>query len=146
MYLGKKCPCLDHVAKAEAGQAMLPGLRSDLPARPPAPSSAVVRPSKFPIASFGPLPLRLRCPYVPRQPAFLPCPTSSSRPPIPCPIPHCCRRPFRPIPPRRTNSHPVPPVLVVYGKKEITQVRRRKEHSRKNNNDRIHTYCLFGFN
>ena len=61
--------------------AMLPGLRSDLLARPSASSSAAVRPSKFPLASFCHLPLRLSCPHVLRQPAFFPSSTSSSRPP-----------------------------------------------------------------
>ena len=64
---------------------MLPGLRSDLLARPSASSSADVRPSKFSLASFRHLRPRLSCHHVPREPAFLPSPASSSRPPAPRP-------------------------------------------------------------
>ena len=58
---------------------MLPGLRSDLVARPPASSSAAIRPSKFLLASFGRLTLQLSCSHVPRQSAFLPSLTSFAR-------------------------------------------------------------------
>ena len=64
---------------------MLPGLRSGLTHRPPASSSAAVRSLKFPLASYGRLPLRLSHPNVPHQPIFLPSPISSSRPRAPVP-------------------------------------------------------------
>ena len=64
---------------------MLTGLCSGLLARPSDSSSAVVCPSKFPLASFRRLPLCLSFPHVSREPAFLSSPTSSSRPPAPRP-------------------------------------------------------------
>ena len=103
---------------------MLPGLRSDLLARLPASSSAAVRPSKFPLASFRHLPLRLSCPYVPRHPVFLPSPTSSSRPPAPRPIPHCCRRvvPSCPVP-----LGLAPSVAVVRDKRDNKSEKKKRE-------------------
>ena len=106
---------------------MLPGLRSDLLARPSASSSAAVRPSKFPLASFRHLPLRLSCPHVPRQPAFLPSPTSSSRPPAPLSVPHCCRCPSCLVP-----LGPAPSVAVVFDKRDSKRNTRINEESRKN--------------
>ena len=114
---------------------MLPGLRSDLLARPPASSSVAVRPSKFPLASFCHLPLRLSCPHVPRQPAFLPSPTSSSRPPAPRPVPYCC--------PRVIRSCPVPLDLAlsvaVVRDKRYNKSEKKKEESKKKNSNRRHT-------
>ena len=56
---------------------MFPGLRTDLLAHSPTSSSAAVRPSKFPLASFRHLLLRLSCPHVLRQHVFLTSPPSS---------------------------------------------------------------------
>ena len=75
---------------------MLPGLRSDLPARTPALSSAVVRPSKLDrshlLVTY--LPLRLSCPHIPYSPlARLPTFSYVLLPPA-CTLsrPHCSRR------------------------------------------------------
>ena len=106
---------------------MLPGLRPDLPARSPAPSSAAICPSKLALASFGRLPLHLSCPHVPRQLTFLPSPTSSSHPSAPrCILRYCCRPClFPPVLPD------LAPPVVAFRRKGIITARRRKEESRK---------------
>ena len=113
---------------------MLPDLRPDLPVRPPVLPSAAVRLTKFLFVFCGGPSLRFSCPHVPRQPAFLPSSTSSSRPPTPRPVPRCCCLPHRSRP---TRPCLVPPVVIVQ-EREI-KGRRRKEESRKKNNNRRRT-------
>ena len=118
--------------------AMLPGLRSDLLARPPASYSAAVCPSKFPLASFCHLPLCLSCPHVPNQPAFLPSPTSSSRPPAPRPVPRCC--------PRVVPSCSVPlgltPSIAVVRDKRDNKSEKKKRGERENSNKRFQNFFV----
>ena len=113
---------------------MLPGIRSVLLACQLASSSVAVRPSKFPLASFRHLLLRLSLMFPARQPSSLLLLTSSSRPPAPRPVLHCCRHPSCPVP-----LDPASSVAVVYDKRDRKRMIRITEESRKDKNKRIRT-------
>ena len=119
--------------------AMLPGLRSDLLARPSASSSDAVRPSKFPLASFRHLPLRLSCPQAPRQSAFLPSPISSFRPSSPHPVPSHIAIAARVVPSCPIPLGPAPSVATVCDKRDSKSEKKKKESRKKNNNRRRRT-------
>ena len=146
MYLGKNCPCLNQIAKAEAGQQQC------------CPASVLTCPSAHPpylLPLFAPLSSGLHplvaCPSASAVPMFPASPPSYLLLPPP---PACLllSRPTLLLPP--ALSHPAvaarvvpyflvplgpdPSVAVVLTKETIT-VRRRKEESRKKHTNRRHT-------
>ena len=105
---------------------MLPGLRSDLLARPSASPSVAVRPSKFQPVSFRHLPLRLRFSQVPRLPTFLPSPISSSRPSSSRPVPPRIDIAARLVPSCPIPFGPAPSVAAVCNKRDSKSEKKKR--------------------
>jgi len=120
---GKHCPCLDQIAKAEAGQ------------QPCCPASALTcspvhRPRLLPLSALK-VPTRILSSPAP-PPQLSPCspaspPSSLLLPPPPArlpPVPHCCRRvvPSCPVPLGLASS-----VAVVCDKRDNKSEKKKRE-------------------